>query len=165
MEKYQFATIAALVLLTVTVPASATPVSPNGITLYEDYRTWQVVAPSYREDKNHIRVILGNPIAYKAMKDKVRPMPDGAVLAKVAWTVKKHPKFPVATEPDAFAQVEFMVKDAQKYQSTGGWGFARFVGEKYEPYGKDAGFVGECFGCHTPVKDNDYLFTGFGAVP
>jgi len=145
--------------------AAAPPVAPNGIALFQDYRNWQVIAPSYREDKKHIRVILGNPLAVRAMRERIRPLPDGAVLAKVAWTVRQHPSFPVATEPDAFVQVEFMVKDAAVYKTTGGWGFARFVGGDYKPYGKDAAFVQECFGCHMPVKGNDYLFTGYAPTP
>lgn len=146
-------------------PADTVPMAPNGIALFRDYHKWELIAPSYREDKKHIRVILGNQVAVTALREKKRPLPDGAVLAKVAWTIKKHPKFPVATLPDAFVQVEFMVKDAIKYKATGGWGYARFVGDDYRPYGKDAGFVQECFGCHTPVKNNDYLFTSFAAVP
>lgn len=141
------------------------PVAPNGIPLYQDYRSWEAVAPSYREDKQHIRIILGNPVAIKAMKEKIRPFPDGTVLAKIAWTTRKHPKFPVATEPASFVQVEFMVKDAVRYKATGGWGFARFVGSDYKPYGGDAGFVQECFACHQPVKDNDFVFTSYGSVP
>ena len=152
-------------LIPATTPAANIPVSPNGIALFQEYRTWGLIAPSYREDKKHIRVILGNQIAVKAMQNKIRPVPDGAVLAKIAWTIKKHPKFPVATEPDTFAQVEFMVKDSVKYKDTGGWGYARFVGNDYKPYGKDANFVQECVGCHMPVKDNDYLFTSFAVVP
>jgi hypothetical protein len=62
-------------------------------------------------------------------------------------------------------QVEFMVKDARKYKDTGGWGFARFVGNELKPYGKDVGFVGECFGCHLPVAGNDYLFTKIVKTP
>jgi len=154
-----------MTVLPASLPAATLPVSPNGIALFQDYRSWQVIAPSYREDKKHIRVILGNPVAVKAMRDKVRPLPDGAVLAKIAWTVRQHPAFPVATEPDAFVQVEFMVKDSTAYRATGGWGFARFVGNDLKPYGKDAGFVQECFSCHTPVKNNDYLFTGYPPAP
>ncbi len=154
-----------LLVIPLTVPAANLPVAPNGIALIQDYRNWEVIAPSYRQDKQHIRVVLGNPIAITALKGKTVPLPDGAVLAKVAWTTKKHAKFPVATVPDAFAQVEFMVKDAARYAATGGWGFARFVGNDYKPYGKDTGFVQECFGCHTPVKDNDYLFTSYAVVP
>lgn len=156
---------AILAAISVTAWAATTPVSPNGIPLYQDYRSWEVIAPSYREDKQHIRMILGNPVAIKAMKEKIRPFPDGTVLAKIAWTTRKHPKFPVATEPASFVQVEFMVKDAVRYRATGGWGFARFVGSDYKPYGGDAGFVQECFACHQPVKDNDFVFTSYGSVP
>ncbi|QEM67495.1 cytochrome P460 [Geobacter sp. FeAm09] len=158
---------ACAVLLAVAGSGGATdrPVAPNGIALYPGYMTWKVVAPSYREDKGHIRVVTGNEIAVAALRAGTRPLPDGSVLAKVAWKADKHPSFPVATVPGAFAQVEFMVKDAVKYRVTGGWGYARFVGNELKPYGKDAGFVQECFGCHTPVADNDYLFTRIVTVP
>jgi hypothetical protein len=158
--------LAVVIMLAPTMsPAENAPVAPNGIALYTNYRDWEVIAPSYREDKNSIRTILGNPVAVKAMKENVRPIPDGAVMAKVAWNTKKHPAFPVATVPDSFSQVEFMVKDSVKYKETGGWGFARFVGRDLKPYGKDSSFVKECFGCHLPVKGNDYVFTSFAAVP
>ena len=159
--------LAALLMTIVpaALPAAAPPVAPNGIALFQDYRDWQVIAPSFREDKKHIRVILGNQPAVRAMRDKVRPLPDGAVLAKVAWTVRQHHSFPVATEPDTFVQVEFMVKDSVAYKATGGWGFARFIGNDLKPYGKDASFVQECIGCHLPVKSNDYLFTGYAPTP
>ncbi len=154
-----------LLLAAGAVVAAEQPVAPNGIALYPDYMTWKVIAPSYREDKGQIRIITGNEIAVKALRAGIKPLPDGSVLAKVAWKTEKHPKFPVATEPGAFAQVEFMVKDARKYKDTGGWGFARFVGNELKPYGKDAAFVGECFGCHIPVADNDYLYTKIVKTP
>jgi hypothetical protein len=144
---------------------AASPVAPNGIGLYADYLSWKVIAPSFREDKGQIRVITGNEIAVQALRAGIKPLPDGSVLAKVAWKAEKHPSFPVAREPGEFVQVEFMVKDAQKYKGTGGWGFARFVGVDLKPYGKDAGFVAECFGCHLPVAGNDYLFTKIVKTP
>lgn len=145
--------------------AAERPVAPNGIALFPDYMSWKVVAPSYREDKGHIRVITGNAIAVIALRAGKNPLPDGSVLAKVAWKAEKHASFPAATEPGAFVQVEFMVKDAKKYKDTGGWGFARFVGNELKPYGKDVTFVGECFGCHIPVAKNDYLFTKIVKTP
>lgn len=159
--------LACLSLLVLAAPVSAggRPVAPNGIALYPDYMSWKVIAPSYREDKGQIRVITGNPTAVAALRAGRKPLPDGSVLAKVAWKAEKHPSFPVATVPGAFAQVEFMVKDSRKYKATGGWGFARFVGGQLKPYGKDAGFVGECFACHTPVAKNDYLFTKPAPTP
>lgn len=158
-------TCVALLLVANSIVAADRPVSPNGITIYPDYMSWKVIAPSYREDRNNIRIITGNEIAYEGLRAGKNPLPDGSVLAKVAWKAEKHPSFPVATEPGAFLQVEFMVKDAMKYKDTGGWGFARFVGNDLKPYGKDAGFVGECFGCHIPVAKNDYLFTKIVKTP
>ena len=156
---------AALLLAAGTGLAAELPVAPNGIAIYPDYLSWKVVAPSYREDKGQIRVITGNETAVAALRAGRKPLPDGSVLAKVTWKAEKHPNFPVATVPGGFAQVEFMVKDAKKYKDTGGWGFARFVGNELKPYGKDAGFVGECFGCHLPVAGNDYLFTKIVRTP
>lgn len=153
------------VLCTGFAGAGDVPIAPNGIPYMAEYRGWQVIAPSARPDKDHIRLIFGNEVAVDALRKGVHPVPDGAILAKAAWTTRKHPRFPVAVVPDKFVQVEFMVKDSRKYPATGGWGFARFVGNELTPYGRDKGFVQECFGCHTPVKDNDYLFTHWGAVP
>ncbi|TSK08514.1 MAG: cytochrome P460 [Geobacter sp.] len=164
MRKAIFACVS-LLSMAIPVLAGPTPVAPNGISLYPDYMSWRVVAPSYREDKGQIRVITGNEAAVAALRAGVKPLPDGSVLAKVAWKAVKHPSFPVATEPGEFVQVEFMVKDAKKYKETGGWGFARFVGKDLKPYGKDASFVNECFGCHTPVAGNDYLFTRMVVTP
>ena len=161
----RYLTLITLVLLAGIATAAETPTAPNGIAFIKGYETWKVIAPSYRPDKDHIRVILGNDTAVQAMTKGTRPFPDGTVMAKVAWTVRKHPKFPVAVEPDKFVQVEFMIKDAKKYAATGGWGFARFTGPELKPYGKDAGFVQECFGCHIPVKDNDYVFTSRPTFP
>ena len=155
----------AFLLVAGSTIASERPVAPNGIAFYPEYMTWKLIAPSYRDDKGHIRIITGNEIAFAALRAGNKPLPDGSVLAKVAWKADKHPSFPVATVPGAFAQVEFMVKDAKKYKDTGGWGFARFVGNELKPYGKDAGFVNECFGCHTPLASNDYLFTKIVTTP
>ncbi len=155
----------ALLLVAGSVGANGRPVAPNGIALYPDYMSWTVIAPSYREDKGQIRIITGNQTAVAALHAGTKPLPDGSVLAKVAWKAVKHPAFPLATQPGAFAQVEFMVKDSKKYKDTGGWGFARFVGNDLKPYGKDAGFVSECFGCHIPVANNDYLYTKIVKTP
>lgn len=157
----------AAMFLSVSVLASAAepPVAPNGIALYPDYMSWKVIAPSYREDKGQIRIITGNDIAVTALQTGKNPLPDGSVLAKVAWKAEKNSAFPDATEPGEFAQVEFMVKNAKLYPDTGGWGFARFLGNELKPYGKDTTFVNECFNCHKPVANNDYLFTKKAKTP
>ncbi len=148
------------------VPASDTAAAPNGIRLPAGYRSWPVIAVSHREDNKTLRVILGNAVAVEAARRRdTRPWPDGTVLAKIVWKDASHEKWPTATVPGRFVHAEFMVKDAKKYPETGGWGFARWTGLDEKPYGKDATFVMECFNCHTPVKDNDYVFTRAAPLP
>jgi len=136
------------------------PPAPNEIALPQGYKDWWLISSSHREDNKTLRVILGNDVAIKAVREgKTNPWPDGAILGKLVWKDKSHEKWDKATIPGEFVHAEFMIKDSQKYSSTGGWGFARWTGMKQNPYGKDASFVQECFGCHIPVKDNDYVFT------
>lgn len=146
--------------------ASAADPAPNGITLPEGYRDWRVIASSHRSDNNTLRVILGNDAAVEAARaGRTNPWPDGAILAKLVWKDKTHAHWPTATVPGDFVHAEFMIKDAGKYRETGGWGFARWLGKQQTPYGKDAQFAQECFTCHTPMKDNDYVFTAPAPLP
>ena len=140
--------------------------APNGIAIPPGYKSWNIIAPSHRSDNNTLRVVLGNDIAIQAVQyGKTNPWPDGAILAKLVWKDDKHTQWPDATIPGEFVHAEFMIKDLNKYPLTGGWGFARWKGLTQMPYGESAEFVQECFGCHTPVKDNDYVFTHPAVMP
>jgi len=142
------------------VSADAVAPAPNGITIPPGYKDWRTIAVSHRTDNNTLRAILGNDVAIKAAREgKTHPWPDGTIMAKVAWKDATHEVWKAATVPGDFIQAEFMIKDSKKYSTTGGWGFARWLGMDQKPYGKDANFVQECFGCHTPVKNNDFVFT------
>jgi hypothetical protein len=130
----------------------------NGLTFYPDYKNWKIISTTDRRDNHTLRVITGNNIAIKAIESKnVHPWPDGAVFAKIAWDAVADDKG--VLHAGQFLQVEFMVKDKTKYESTEGWGFGRWRGMDLVPYGKDAKFVNECTGCHQPVKSNDYVYT------
>jgi hypothetical protein len=52
-----------------------------------------------------------------------------------------------------------MMKDAQRYKDTDGWGWGRWRGLDLKPYGNGAKFVKECTGCHLPVRGDDYVYT------
>ena len=53
-----------------------------------------------------------------------------------------------------------MAKDPKKYASTGGWGFQFWVGgDPNKPFVKDP--VKECFECHQPKKDQDYVYSTY----
>ena len=140
--------------------------APNGIELPADFADWRLVSTSARADNDTLRAILGNKAAIKAARaGSINPWPDGAILAKVAWRREDIKEWPPAAVPGGFLQVEFMIKDSRKYARTGGWGFARWWGAELKPYGKDAGFVDECFSCHQPVKDRDFVFTRPAFMP
>jgi hypothetical protein len=140
--------------------------APNGIQLPEGYRDWRMLASSCRSDNNTMRVILGNDVAVAAARaGETNPWPDGAVLAKLVWKQSAHPRWDAAAVPGEFVHAEFMVKDAAQYAATGGWGFARWLGLEQKPFGEDATFVQTCFSCHTPMADNDYVFTSPAVLP
>jgi hypothetical protein len=140
--------------------------APNGITMPADYRDWAVVASSHRVDNNTLRVILGNDIAIAAARaGNTRPWPDGTVLCKLVWKDATLGAWEKAVVPGEFVHAEFMFKDTGKWATTGGWGFARWKGMDQTPYGDNASFAQECFGCHTPVKENDYVFTHPAQLP
>lgn len=54
--------------------------------------------------------------------------------------------------------VAVMVRDAQRYAETGGWGFQAFKGgDPNQQVVKDGGTA--CFTCHIPHAANNHLFT------
>jgi hypothetical protein len=53
--------------------------------------------------------------------------------------------------------VQFMVKDAKKYASTGGWGFAQFNDGKPA----DEAVHRACFTCHQAANARDLVFTRY----
>ena len=151
---------------TIALAESKVAPAPNGIELPEGYKDWSVIATSHREDNNTLRVILGNDEAIAAARaGNTNPWPDGSIIGKLVWKDDAHENWPKATVPGKFVHAEFMVKDAAKYAETGGWGFARWKGLEQKPHGEDASFVMECYNCHLPVKDNDYVFTHPASMP
>lgn len=132
--------------------------SLNGVKYVDHWRNWTAISTTDRFDNGTMRIIYGNDIAVKAIQAKqINPFPDGAILAKAAWQ-QQMGRDSIAV-PGKFIQVEFMIKDTKKYASTAGWGWARFKGNDLKPYGKTATFTTECINCHSPVKDNDNVFT------
>ncbi len=136
-----------------------------GIKVPPGYRDWKLISVAHEEGSlNDLRAILGNDIALKASREGKLPYPDGAIIARIAWSYE-----PLAESEKAFGRhqsfvagppkngVQFMVKDSTKYASTGGWGFAQFDG------GKPASETvhNACFACHAIVKDRDFIFNRY----
>jgi len=132
--------------------------APNGLPYDGSWIHWKLLAVTDRGDNRQYRMILGNDIAVTAAREgKVSPWPEGARFAKAAWFEEQTPDGLIF--PKKFWQVELMVKGAEQYQATEGWGWGRWRGLELMPYGKDATFVNECTGCHQPLRGNDYVYT------
>jgi hypothetical protein len=148
---------------------------PGGLAFseFKGYESWETVAISRSE--RLMAVILANPVMIEAYKAGIpangQPFPNGARMAKIHWTPKPLEAFPTTTVPGELHDVDFMVKDSQRFADSGGWGYAAFIydaasgtfrpgnASDQPPQANDA----KCgFACHTVTKGRDYVFTEYG---
>lgn len=147
-----------LFTLTSVVKAETTADNHSVKPVLGEYQDWSLLAVSHRLDKKTLRAILGNDKAIAAARHgQTKPWPDGAVLAKVVWKESTHPNWAQAIVPGAFEKAEAMIKDSKKYSNTGGWGFAYWEGKKLVMH--EEAKAKECFACHLPMKESDYVYT------
>lgn len=129
------------------------------------YRDWKLISVAREEGElNDVRAILGNDVAIQAYREGKLPFPDGAVIARLAWSLDpSEENNKTFGRPQSFVAglpkngVQFMVRDARKYAATGGWGFGHFND------GKSAAeaTLKTCFPCHQAVPDRDLVFTRY----
>lgn len=132
------------------------PISPNGIQHMPDYRNWQVMSTTSRFDNTTMRVMYANPIAYAAIKSNhINPWPNGAVIVKVVW--EKLPDNEGNIRPGKLVNIQYMVRDTEKYKDTEGWGFAKFDTPALQPYGTIAS-TANCISCHKAAAQTGYVF-------
>jgi Cytochrome P460 len=132
------------------------------------YRDWRLISVAHEEGNiNDIRAILGNDVAIKAYREDEGkpPFPDGTIIARLAWIYDSSDgNNKVFGKAQSFVAghskngIQFMVKDSQKYAATGGWKYAQFDDGK--PLTNEA-TLENCFECHEPIKDRDYVFTRY----
>jgi len=162
----------------VGVLASLSPVSEHanekaapifGVKIPPGYRDWKLISVAHEAGNlNDLRAVLGNDVAIKAYREAKLPFPDGAIIARLAWSyVPSDENNKVFGRPQSFVagsptNVQFMVKDSRKYASTGGWGFAQFKDGKPDA---DEAMLKTCFPCHEPVKARDFVFTRYAPTP
>ena len=135
-----------------------------GRELPPGYRDWRLISVAHEAGNlNDLRAILGNDVAIKAYREGKLPFPDGAIIARLAWSyVPSEENNKVWGRPQSFVagdptNVQFMVKDSKKYASTGGWGFAQFNDGK--PV--DEKMLKTCYPCHKAIQDRDLIFTHY----
>jgi hypothetical protein len=129
------------------------------------YREWRFISVAHEEGNlNSFASILGNDLAIKAYRDGKLPFPDGAIIAALHYRfVPSSENNKVFGRDQSFVagtptNVQFMIKDSQKYAATGGWGFGHFNND-----GKpvDDAFMKTCFPCHEKIKERDLVFTRY----
>jgi len=144
-----------------------------GFAEFKGYESWETINVSH--SSTLIAVIVGNPAminAYKAgFPGNGKPFPDGVKMAKVHWVPRKNEGAPgQPTVSGTLHDVDFMVKDSKRFADSGGWGYGAFqydnatgaftpsTEKDQPPQAHDA----KCgFGCHTIVKNRDYVFTDY----
>ena len=161
--------LTALLGVPVTTPRSSEDAAAAAIAdgkLPDGYRDWRLISVAREEaDLDDIRAVLGNDVAIDAYRQEKQSFPDGTIIARLAWSYEsseennksfgREQSF-VAGHPKN--GVQFMVKNATKYASSGGWLYAQFDDGK--PL-RDAKQIQNCFVCHQAVKSRDYVFTRY----
>jgi hypothetical protein len=153
-----------------------------GIKLPQGYRDWHLISvkrltgkqlPGAGGELKQLRAELGNDLAIKAFRNGTLPFPDGSIIAALHWNEESSDAdnqalaagFPGLGLESTFAgsavNVQFMIKDSNKFATSGGWGFADFTNGKP---GNEA-LHEKCFPCHLPGKDRDYVFTRYAPTP
>lgn len=135
-----------------------------GIKIPPGYRDWRVITVAHEEGNNNdLRAVLGNDAAIEAYRHGTLPFPDGAVIARLAWSyVPSEENNKVFGRAQSFVSgapinIQFMVKDSIKYATTGGWGFAQFKDGK----SAEEATIKTCFSCHEPFKAGDFVFSHY----
>jgi hypothetical protein len=141
-----------------TAPIFITKIPPG-------YRDFRLISVAHEEGNlNSLGAVLGNDVAIKAYREGTLPYPNGTII------VALHYRHAPSEENDRIfgraqsfvpgppTNIQFMVKDSQKYAATGGWGFGHFSTDG-KP-GAEA-LMRTCFPCHAQEKARDLVFTQY----
>jgi len=126
----------------------------------EDYKNYKIVATHFVTDNNELRYILANKKAFIALY-KQQPFPEGSILVNIAWSVKNMSTFAEALEADEIQQIDYSIKDREKFSDNpGNWGYASFE-KRNGNYRSSTEGTARCIACHNKAKETDYKFTRY----
>jgi hypothetical protein len=171
MRRIAFLVVAVATVVAVVasmIPASGQAVgqaAPVFVTkMPPGFRDWTVISVSHEAGNiNSIGAVLGNDVAVKAYREGKLPFPEGSIIAAVHYAyVPSEENNKVFGRDQSFVagpptNVQFEVKDSNKYAATGGWGFGHF--NKDGTLGNDA-LMKTCFPCHAKAS-SDLVFTRY----
>jgi hypothetical protein len=137
--------------------------SADGLNLPASFRHWYHVNTMVIDKGSPLFEAMGgmhnvyiNSTGEAALK-KGEPYPDKTVLLVDLHDFTSSDGSYVEGSRKATA---IMLKDKKKYVSTGGWGFQAWAGgDATKPLVTDP--TTQCFGCHQPKKDQDYVYSTY----
>jgi hypothetical protein len=155
--RFLLATVGMIVLVAVSAEAAGDLKQPSA------YRNWFHVNTMVVDKASPLFAVLGgmhnvhvNSVGEAALKK------GGLYPNRTEFVIDLHDFAVVdgAYVEGAIKGLALMEKDSKKYASTGGWGFQFWAGgDPKKPIVTDA--VKQCFECHQPKKDQDYVYSTY----
>jgi len=128
----------------------------------EGYRNWvhvksTVISPNHPgfATMGGFQHIYANPEAMTGYRS--RAFPEGSIVV-FDWLEMSDNKGAFSEGPRR--QIDVMVKDSQRFASTGGWGFQRFVKDSKTELASSPS-PQECFACHDRLKKDGLVLSSY----
>lgn len=123
-------------------------------------KNYQFISVHYRDDKDEIRMIYGNKLAMEGIKTKNFKYKDGSILYKVVYRTLRDPSFNASLVPEDRPIVrQIMLRDAKKFKSTNGWGYAVFTDDGKTMPGDPDTTLATCYACHKLASARNDVFS------
>ena len=123
------------------------------------WNKWRLVTTRFRPDNNELRFVYANSLAWNALEKKQQTFPTGAMFAKIGFSAKHDPAFPVSMIPQGFQRVQLMKKMKTGYENSNNWSYALYVGDPAKDTMFGMAELQACHACHALVPERDYVFS------
>lgn len=134
----------------------------NDITFeeFKDFPSkWELVTIRFRKDTGEMRLTYGNELAMKTLKAGSTLYPTGAVFAKTGIHTSPDPQFISSVVPRGIRRYQLMVRNKDKYKTSGGWGYALFDSQG-KTFAEEPKMTQDaCYACHTIVENRGDVFS------
>jgi len=146
--------------LAASIAAACSASAADAIDYPDGYRHWTHIKTMVLHEGHPLQTpfmgihhVYGNPPA--ASGTQTGRFAEGAILV---FDLLQYDTADNASTEGERVLLGVMVKDGQRYPSTGGWGFEAFAGDSRTTRLVDDGGEG-CFDCHAAQQQHDYVFS------
>lgn len=130
---------------------------------FEEYKEfpskWELVTIRFRKDTGEMRLTYANELAMKTLKSGSTLYPTGAVFAKTGIHTSSDPQFTSSVVPRGIRRYQLMVRNKEKYKTSGGWGYALFDSQGKTFTEEPKMTQDACYACHTIVENRGDVFS------